>query len=133
MQWFSCSMLRVMASMVSPVRMPAIMSTDSSARDGLATCRMSGLHCAPQHKFPIRGISRTGPGCACPQRLSLCRELDVSVRHHDVDVCLKTARQALALGNNPLNLRQHLLTRIQQPLLLVCAQHQVRLQSGACT
>ena len=133
MQWFSCRMLRVMASMVSPVRMPASMSTDSSARDGLATCRKPGLHCAAQHRFPTRGIPQPCPGHACPGRSSLGGKRDATVRHHDLDACLKTACQALTLSNDPLNLGQHLLTRIQQPLLLVCTQHQVRLQRGART
>lgn len=53
MQWFSCRMFRVMASMVSPVRMPASMSTESTPRDGLATCHTTA---------PISGTYRVTGG-----------------------------------------------------------------------
>ena len=81
---------------------------------------------------PYRGIPQPGPAYACLEKSSLGGKLDEGVRHHDDDACLKTARQTLTLSNNSLNLRQHLLASIQQPLLLVCTQHQVCLHSGVC-
>lgn len=41
--------------------------------------------------------------------------------------CLQAGSEALSLGHNALDLQQHLLPRIQQPLLLVRGQRQVSL------
>lgn len=61
------------------------------------------------------------------QHYSITRKLVPRIQENNSEADLQAGCQALALCHNALDLRQHLLARIQQPLPLVHTQCQVRL------